>query len=82
MGIRPCVVALIIAPVITSAKAAKITWKTVWIPILVAGLIYIGWNPIVFIVLGGLCGYIWLTRQQKLLEARKTGNDRKEGDDK
>lgn len=82
MGIRPCVVALIIAPVITSAKAAKIRWKTVWIPILVAGLIYIGWNPIVFIVLGGLCGYIWLTRQQKLLEARKTGNDRKEGDDK
>lgn len=82
MGIRPCVVALIIAPVITSAKAAKITWKTVWIPILVAGLIYIGWNPIVFIVLGGLCGYIWLTRQQKLLEAPKTGNDRKEGDDK
>ncbi|MBO5297706.1 MAG: chromate transporter [Candidatus Homeothermus sp.] len=82
MGIRPCVVALIIAPVITSAKAAKITWKTVWIPILVAGLIYIGWNPIVFIVLGGLCGYIWLTRQQKLLDARKTGNDRKEGDDK
>ncbi|MDE6190095.1 MAG: chromate transporter [Muribaculum sp.] len=78
MGIRPCVVALIIAPVITSAKAAKISWKTVWIPVLVAVLIYIGWNPIVFIVLGGLCGYIWLSRQQKLLETRKGQNEGKE----
>lgn len=71
MGIRPCVVALIIAPVITSAKAAGISWKTVWIPVIVAALIYFGWNPIVFIVLGGLCGYLWLSRQQKLLEKGK-----------
>lgn len=71
MGIRPCVVALIIAPVITSAKAAGISWKTVWIPVIVAALIYLGWNPIVFIVLGGLCGYLWLSRQQKLLEKGK-----------
>lgn len=79
MGIRPCVVALIIAPVITSAKAAKISWKTVWIPVLVAGLIYIGWNPIVFIVLGGLCGYLWLSHRQKLLVGRKlTEKERKE----
>ncbi|WP_303633046.1 chromate transporter, partial [uncultured Muribaculum sp.] len=42
MGIRPCVVALIVAPVITSARAAKISWRTVWIPIVVAVLIYIG----------------------------------------
>ncbi|WP_290094028.1 chromate transporter, partial [uncultured Muribaculum sp.] len=42
MGIRPCVVALIIAPVLSSARAAKITWKTVWIPAVVAILIYIG----------------------------------------
>lgn len=79
MGIRPCVVALIIAPVITSAKAAKISWKTVWIPVLVAGLIYIGWNPIVFIVLGGLCGYLWLSHRQKQLVGRKlTEKERKE----
>lgn len=71
MGIRPCVVALIIAPVITSAKAAKITWRTVWIPVVVAGLIYIGWNPIVFIVIGGLGGYLWLRRQEKALAEAK-----------
>ena len=43
MGIRPAVVALIIAPVVTSAKAAKIGWKTVWIPVAVALLIWSGW---------------------------------------
>lgn len=62
-GIRPCVVALIIAPVITSAKAARISWRTVWIPVAVALLIVAGWNPIVFIVLGGLGGYLWSVRR-------------------
>lgn len=68
MGIRPCVVALIIAPVITSARAANISWSTVWIPIIVAALIYFGWNPIIFIVLGGVCGWLWLRRQQSALK--------------
>ena len=69
MGIRPAVVALIIAPVITSAKAAKLTWKTVWIPLLVALLISIdaGFisNPILYIVLGGVGGWLlwWLPRR-------------------
>lgn len=66
LGIRPAVVALIIAPVITTARAAKINWKTIIIPIAVALLIwsklpYIS-NPIVFIILGGIGGYIWYTR--------------------
>lgn len=61
MGIRPAVVALIIAPVITSAKAARIGWKTAWIPFLTALMISldIGFvsNPILYVVLGGLGGY-------------------------
>ncbi len=60
-GIRPAVVALIVAPVITSAKAAKIGWKTAWIPAVVALLIWsklpVVSNPILFIVLGGLLGW-------------------------
>lgn len=62
-GIRPAVVALIIAPVITTAKAAKINLKTVIIPVATALLIYSGMpyisNPIVFIVLGGTGGYLY-----------------------
>lgn len=70
MGIRPAVVALIIAPVITSARAAKLTWRTVWIPLLVALLISLDLgfisNPILFIVLGGLGGFLawWLPRRK------------------
>ena len=77
MGIRPCVVALIVAPVITSARAAKISWRTVWIPIVVAVLIYIGWNPIVFIVLGGLGGYLWFTRHQCMFRDKQGKEDEK-----
>lgn len=63
MGIRPAVVALIVAPVITSARSAKITIKTVWIPVIVALMISLdlGWisNPILYIVLGALGGFLW-----------------------
>lgn len=71
MGIRPAVVALIIAPVITSAKAAKLKWNTVWIPFVVALMISIdvGFisNPILYIVLGGLGGFLvwWLPNRQR-----------------
>lgn len=65
-GIRPCVVALIIAPVITTARSAGITWKTVIIPVSVALLIYskipIVSNPIIYIVLGAIVGIIVHTR--------------------
>ena len=65
-GIRPAVVALIIAPVLTTAKSAGINWKTVFIPITVALLIYskIPYisNPIIFIVMGAIGGYIYYLR--------------------
>ncbi|MCC8038442.1 MAG: chromate transporter [Bacteroidales bacterium] len=76
MGIRPAVVALIIAPVINSARAAKISWRTIWIPVVTALLIWSQWtfisNPILFIILGGLGGYLWFTRHNlnKNKEAR------------
>ena len=80
MGIRPAVVALIIAPVITTARAAKISWKTIFIPISVALLIwskipYVS-NPIIYIILGGIGGYIWYTRNQ----LDKANRQRKEAD--
>lgn len=61
MGIRPAVVALIIAPVITSAMAAKIGWRTAWIPCLTALMISIDLgfisNPILYVILGAAGGY-------------------------
>lgn len=66
MGIRPAVVALIIAPLVTSARAAGLTWKTVWIPLVVALMISLDFgfvsNPILYIILGGIGGFVcwWL----------------------
>lgn len=73
-GIRPAVVALIVAPVITSAKSAGLSWKTVWIPVAVALLIwskipYLS-NPILYIVAGGLIG--WAIMARSIRNARKS----------
>ena len=71
MGIRPAVVALIIAPVITSAKGAKLKWKTMWIPFIVALMVSLDLgfvsNPILYIVLGGVGGFLawWMPRHFK-----------------
>lgn len=85
-GIRPAVVALIVAPVITTAKSSHIGWKTVWIPIVVALLIWsnIPWisNPILFIVLGGIAGYMWLRRQERLLNDAEIARKETEEEDK
>ena len=81
-GIRPAVVALIIAPVLTTAKAAGINWKTVIIPIAVALLIYsripVISNPIIYIVAGAIGGYIYYLHS---LVNGKDETDRKEADD-
>lgn len=81
-GIRPAVVALIVAPVITTAKASHIGWKTVWIPVVVALLIWskipVVSNPIFFIILGGICGFLWLRRQERLLTVTQIDEKEKE----
>lgn len=63
MGIRPAVVALIVAPVLTNARSAKISWRTAWIPIGAALLIWSGipWisNPILYVILGAVGGWLW-----------------------
>ena len=75
-GIRPVVVALILAPVFTTARSAKIGWKLAWIPAAVALLIWSKWpvvsNPILYIVLGGAMGY-WLSVGRKLRKNKEGG---------
>lgn len=77
-GIRPVVVALIIAPVITTARASKIGWKLCWVPAMVALLIWsklpVVSNPILFIVLGAAAGALMTRRSQRML--RKAGEGR------
>lgn len=71
-GIRPVVVALIIAPVVTTARASGIGWRLAWIPAAVALLIWSKIpflsNPILYIVLGGLVGYLHVRKAHKKLE--------------
>lgn len=78
MGIRPAVVALIIAPVITTAKAAKLKWKTVWIPFIVALMISLDLgmvsNPILYIILGGLGGFLVWWLPQRRIKKQKVNN--------
>ena len=74
-GIRPVVVALILAPVVTTARASGIGWKTCWIPAAVALLIWRKWpvvsNPILFVIAGGLFGYLMARNGHKKMSERR-----------
>ena len=59
-GIRPCVVALIAAPVFTMAKNAGLSWRNCWIPLLAAVLIWLlGVSPVYIIILAGIGGFVY-----------------------
>lgn len=86
-GIRPAVVALIVAPVINSARSAGIGWRTAWIPAAVALLIWSKWpvvsNPIIYIVAGGVTGWLILRHSLKTVPkavADENKNRKEEGD--
>lgn len=74
-GIRPVVAALIVAPVISSAKASGITWRTLWIPVLVAVAIWsklpVISNPILFITSGAVAGWLVTRHSRRTLQRRK-----------
>jgi hypothetical protein len=60
MGVRPCVVALILAPCFGMAKKAKLTKFNCWIPIVTALLIVaFGVSPIWCILVAGVGGFVW-----------------------
>ena len=74
-GIRPVVVALIVTPVITSARAAGLSWRTLWIPVVVALAIWsklpVVSNPILYITIGALGGWLLMRRSRRALARRK-----------
>ena len=68
-GIRPAVVALIAAPLYNMAKAAGVTWKTLFIPVIAALLIWgLNISPVwvvVAAIAGGIIVGILRTRNLK-----------------
>ena len=68
-GIRPAVVALIAAPLYNMAKAAGVTWKTIFIPLIAALLIWgLNISPVwvvVAAIAGGIIVGILRTRNLK-----------------
>jgi chromate transporter len=66
-AVRPAVVALIAAPVFNLAKTAKITWRTAWIPVVAALLIWIcGVSPIWIIAAAGGIGLLVYLIQKRV----------------
>ncbi len=60
LGLRPCVVALIAAPVFNLARKMKLGWRDVWIPVVCSLLIWlIGMNPIIVVLAAALLGLIF-----------------------
>lgn len=86
MGIRPAVVALILAPVFTTAKSAKINKKNFFIPLIIAFMIWadvpnvnglplsVVSSPVFYIILGGVFGYIIYKRNFKSITEKGGGN--------
>ncbi len=60
MGVRPCVVALILAPCFGMAKKAKLNKFNWWIPVVAAVLISaFGVSPIWCILIAGIGGFLY-----------------------
>lgn len=60
LGLRPCVVALIAAPVFTLARKMRIRWQDAWIPVVCALLVWLfGVNPVLVVFAAILIGLIF-----------------------
>lgn len=65
-GIRPAVVALIAVPVFTLARAAGVTWKNVWFPVLCALAVWVGkCSPVYIVLAAGVGGWLFCREKAK-----------------
>lgn len=59
-GIRPAVVALIIAPCVSVWRALKLGWKYLWIPVLCAvSVTFLGVSPVTVILVSAAAGWLY-----------------------
>ena len=68
-GIRPAVVALIVAPLLSLGKSAGVRWKNLWIPVVVALAVWqLSISPIYIVlaaILLGVSHFIYLRKGVK-----------------
>ena len=79
-GIRPCVVALILAPSIKMVKSIGLKASAVWIPVLAAvAVCFFYVSPVWVIVLSGLGGLFWGIISFSLQKENPHTDDNKKG---
>lgn len=75
-GIRPCVVALILAPSVKMFIKSKLSWKFLPIPILVAAaVVFLKMSPVYIIMAAIICTLGWEYRKFKDIDKKKPDND-------
>lgn len=75
-GIRPCVVALILAPSVKMFIKSKLSWKFLPIPILVAAaVVFLKMSPVYIIMAAIICTLGWEYRKFKNIDKKKPDND-------
>lgn len=81
-GIRPCVVALILAPSVKMFIKSKLSWKFLPIPILVAAVVvFLKMSPVYIIMAAIICTLGWEYRKFKNIDNKKSDNDTDNHDD-
>ncbi len=75
-GIRPCVVALILAPSVKMFIKSKLSWKFLPIPILVAAaVVFLKMSPVYIIMAAILCTIAWEYWKFKDIDKKGSNND-------
>ncbi len=81
-GIRPCVVALILAPSIKMFIKSELSWKFLPIPILVAAVVvFLKISPVYIIMAAIICTLCWEYRKFKDIDKKKSDNNTDNHDD-
>lgn len=75
-GIRPCVVALILAPSVKMFIKSKLSWKFLPIPILVAAaVVFLKMSPVYIIMAAIICTIGWEYLKIKDIDNKEIGKD-------
>lgn len=75
-GIRPCVVALILAPSVKMFIKSKLSWKFLPIPILVAAaVVFLKMSPVYIIMAAIICTIAWKYWKFKDIDNKEIGKD-------